>query len=80
MTPCLDSGRYRIVVISDKYARGEWAPLGFHCLNEMLKRGYPLKSIVVKSFDETRAKRSQRSRWRNRALAGGATSSSTSTC
>jgi tRNA G10 N-methylase Trm11 len=71
VTPALDSGRYCVVVIGDKYARGEWVPLGFYCLNEMLKRGYLLKSIVVKNFDETRAKRSHRSLWRYRALAGG---------
>jgi hypothetical protein len=33
LAPCLDSGRYRVVVIGDEYARGESAPLGFHCLN-----------------------------------------------
>jgi hypothetical protein len=71
VTPVLDAGRYCIVVIGDKYARGEWVPLGFYCLSEMLKRGYLLKSIVVKNFDETRAKRSHRSLWRYRALAGG---------
>ena len=71
VTPVLDSGRYCVVVIGDKYARGEWVPLGFYCLGEMLKRGYLLKSIVVKNFDETRAKRSHRSLWRYRALANG---------
>jgi len=71
VTPVLDSGRYCVVVIGDKYARGEWVPLGFHCLGEMLKRGYLLKSIVVKNFDETRAKRSHRALWRYRALANG---------
>ena len=71
MTPVLDAGRYCVVVIGDKYARGEWVPLGFYCLSEMLKRGYLLKSIVVKNFDETRAKRAHRELWRYRALAGG---------
>jgi hypothetical protein len=71
VTAVLDSGRYCIVVIGDKYARGEWIPLGFYCMHEMLKRDYTLKSIVVKNFDETRAKRGCRALWRYRALANG---------
>jgi hypothetical protein len=70
-TPYLEKGRYAVLVIGDKYARGEWIPLGFYCMNEMLKRGYVLKSIIVKNFDETRGKRMQRELWRYRALVGG---------
>jgi len=40
-------------------------------MNEVVKRGYSLKSTVVKNFDETRAKRRQKDLWRYRALSGG---------
>lgn len=69
--PFLEKGRYMAVVIGDKYARGEWIPLGFYTMQEVLQRGYALKSIVVKNFEETRAKRQEQALWRYRALAGG---------
>ncbi len=71
MTPYLEKGRYFVLVIGDKYSKGEWIPLGFYCMNEVLKRGYLLKSIIVKNFEETRGKRNQRELWRYRALVGG---------
>jgi hypothetical protein len=40
-------------------------------MNEVLERGFLLKSVVVKNFEETRAKRDQKQLWRYRALAGG---------
>jgi len=67
----LDKGRYFAVVIGDKYSRGEWIPLGFKCIEEVLKRGYQLKSIIVKNFDETKGKMNQQELWRYRALVGG---------
>jgi 16S rRNA G966 N2-methylase RsmD len=67
----LDKNRYLILVIGDKYAKGEWIPLGFYAMNEVLKRGFSLKSIVVKNFEDTSAKRHQKELWRYRALAGG---------
>ena len=70
-TPFLEKGRYFALVIGDKYSKGEWIPLGFYCMNEVLKREYLLKSIIVKNFDETRAKRNQKELWRYRALVGG---------
>jgi hypothetical protein len=70
-TPFLEEGRYFALVIGDKYAKGEWIPLGFSCMNEVLKRGYTLKSIIVKNFEETRGKRNQQELWRYRALVGG---------
>ena len=70
-TPYLEKGRYFALVIGDKYSKGEWIPLGFYCMNEVLKRGYSLKSIIVKNFEETRGKRNQKELWRYRALAGG---------
>ncbi|HUK90330.1 MAG TPA: DNA methyltransferase [Blastocatellia bacterium] len=71
MTPLLEKRRYLALVIGDKYSRGEWIPLGFRCMETVLERGYSLKSIVVKNFDETRAKRDQKQLWRYRALVGG---------
>jgi hypothetical protein len=71
ITPYLENGRYFALVVGDKYSKGEWVPLGFYCMQEVLKRGYLLKSIVVKNFEETRGKRNQKELWRYRALAGG---------
>jgi hypothetical protein len=71
VTARLEAGRYCVLVIGDKYARGQWIPLGFYCMNEVLKRGYELKSIIVKNFDQTRGKRNQKELWRYRALVGG---------
>ncbi len=70
-TPYLEEGRYLVLVIGDKYSRGEWIPLGFYCMQEVLKRGYILKSIIVKNFEGTRGKRNQQELWRYRALVGG---------
>jgi DNA methylase len=70
-TPVLEKGRFFALVIGDKYSKGQWVPLGFYCMQEVLKRGYLLKSVIVKNFDETRAKRDQRELWRYRALVGG---------
>jgi len=67
----LEKGRYLAVVIGDKYEKGEWIPLGFRLMNEVLKRNFRLKSIVVKNFEETLGKRNQKELWRYRALAGG---------
>jgi hypothetical protein len=69
--PVLDNGRYFAVVISDKYSRGNWIPLGFLTMQEVLKRKYSLKSIIIKNFDETKGKRNQKELWRYRALVGG---------
>jgi DNA methylase len=71
LLPLLDRGRYLALVIGDKYSKGEWVPLGFYCMSEVMKRGLSLKSTIVKNFEETRAKRDQKQLWRYRALAGG---------
>lgn len=71
IAPVLDAGRYLILVIGDTYARGDWVPLGFHTMEAVLRRGFSLKSIVVKNFDETLGKRAQKGLWRYRALLGG---------
>lgn len=67
----LDRGRYLALVIGDKYEKGEWLPLGFLTMNEVLSRGFTLKSIIVKNFEETTGKRQQKELWQYRALVGG---------
>jgi len=67
----LDKGRYLVIVIGDKYSKGDWIPLGFQTMNEALKRGFSLKSIIVKNFEDTSGKRNQKELWRYRALVGG---------
>ena len=69
--PILEHKRYLSLVIGDKYANSEWLPLGFYSMQEILKRNFKLKSIIVKNFKETKAKQNQQSLWRYRALAGG---------
>ncbi|HKV38442.1 MAG TPA: DNA methyltransferase [Blastocatellia bacterium] len=71
VSPHLEKGRCCALVVGDKYSKGEWIPLGFYCMQAVLSRGYSLKSIVVKNFEETRAKRDQKQLWRYRALVGG---------
>ncbi|MEM3860712.1 MAG: DNA methyltransferase, partial [Candidatus Micrarchaeaceae archaeon] len=63
ITPFLEKGRYFALVIGDKYSKGEWIPLGFYCMQEVVKRGYLLKSIIVKNFEETKGKRNQQHLW-----------------
>lgn len=67
----LDKGRYCALVIGDKYSGGEWIPLAFYTMQEFLKRGYKLKSTIVKNFEETKGKMNQKELWRYRALVGG---------
>jgi len=69
--PYLEKDRYLGIVIGDKYFKGTWIPLGFYIMNEVLKREFSLKSIIVKNFEQTRGKRNQQELWRYRALVGG---------
>lgn len=69
--PLLDRGRFMALVIGDKYARGDWIPLGFLAMQAVMQRGFALKSIVVKNVDGTAGKRARRELWRYRALVGG---------
>jgi len=69
--PLLDKKRFCAVVIGDKYESGEWIPLGFYVMQEMISKGFKLKSTIIKNFDQTTAKRNQKELWRYRALAGG---------
>ena len=64
----LEHGRYIVVVIGDKYSQGRWIPLNFYCINEMMKLGLVLKSIVIKNMAGNRAKINRDSIWRYRAL------------
>ena len=48
-----------------------YGTIGFYCMQEVLKREYLLKSIIIKNFEETRGKRNQGELWRYRALVGG---------
>lgn len=67
----LDENRYMALVIGDKFAGGELIPLGFLLMQEVLKRKFKLKSIIVKNFEQTKGKQSQKELWRYRALKGG---------
>jgi len=72
VTPLLDDGRFLALVIGDKYAKGEWIPLGFLTMNEVIKAGYILKSIIVKNMSgNERGKGIANNLWRYRALKGG---------
>jgi DNA modification methylase len=70
-TSVLDKGRYLVVVIGDKYSKGDWIPLGFLVMNEIMKKNFSLKSVIIKNFEETAGKRNQKELWRYRALVGG---------
>ncbi|MEG0764305.1 MAG: DNA methyltransferase [Oscillospiraceae bacterium] len=65
----LENGRYCATVIGDKYANSEIVPLGFLCMNLFLERGFQLKAILVKNFEDTKGKSNQKAIWRYRALA-----------
>ena len=64
----LEKNRYCACVIGDKYANSEIVPLGFHCMNLFLFRGFKLKAILVKNFEDTKGKANQKAIWRYRAL------------
>ncbi len=67
----LERDRYLVLVIGDKYSKGEWIPLGFYTMQMVMNEGFKLKSIVVKNIEENRGKRGQYSLWRYRALKDG---------
>lgn len=71
VTAVLQPKRFLAVVIGDKYSGQNWVPLGFLTMQRMQNMGLNLKSIIVKNFEDTLGKRSQRELWRYRALAGG---------
>lgn len=65
----LDKNRYIVIVIGDKYTKGQWIPLGFYCMNEAQKLGLTLKSVIIKNMEGNRAKQNKEAIWRYRALA-----------
>jgi len=68
----LEAGRFAVLVIGDKYARGELIPLGFYCLAALQRVGFRPKAIVVKNITgNERGKGRDSGLWRYRALAGG---------
>lgn len=67
----LESQRYMVIVIGDKYQNSEWVPLGFYCMQKAQELNFKLKSIIVKNFDETKGKANQKALWRYRALSNG---------
>jgi len=67
----LEEKRFLVLVIGDKYSRGEWVPLSFYTMQKVLENGYKLKSIVVKNIVGNRAKRNLEHFWRRRALKWG---------
>ncbi|MDD3376866.1 MAG: DNA methyltransferase [Candidatus Riflebacteria bacterium] len=68
-TKYLEKNRYCAIVIGDKYANSQVVPLGFHCMNLLIEKGFSLKAILVKNFGETKGKENQQGIWRYRALA-----------
>ena len=64
----LEKGRYLVIVIGDKYTKGQWIPLGFYCMNEAQKIGLTLKSVIIKNMAGNRAKQNKEGIWRYRAL------------
>ena len=62
------TGSYIAVVIGDNYRSGEWIPLGFYCMQEGMKLGLKLKSVIVKNMSGNRAKIQKEGIWRYRAL------------
>jgi hypothetical protein len=66
----LDPGRFMILVIGDKYERSRWVPLAFKTMGYAERRGFVLKSIVVKNMEGNRAKRTSSRLWARRAIAG----------
>ena len=68
-TKYLEKNRYCAIVMGDKYANSQIVPLGFHCMNLFLQKGFIMKAILVKNFDKTKGKLNQKAIWRYRALA-----------
>ncbi len=68
----LESGRFAVLVIGDKYEDKELIPLGFLSMEQMNRVGFRTKSIIVKNMvGNERGKGKASNLWRYRALAGG---------
>jgi hypothetical protein len=68
----LEPGRFAVLIIGDKYTKGELIPLGFYCMERMQRAGFCAKGIVVKNITGNEVGKGRDSNlWRYRALAGG---------
>jgi len=68
----LQPGRFAALVIGDKYAASQLAPLGFLCMQAMNRAGFRTRSIVVKNIVGNEAAKGRASNlWRYRALKHG---------
>jgi hypothetical protein len=68
----LQPGRFAILVIGDKYARGELVPLGFGAMQVMNDAGFRTRSIIVKNIEGNEIGKGRANNlWRYRALRGG---------
>jgi 16S rRNA G966 N2-methylase RsmD len=68
----LAPGRFAVLIIGDKYEKGELLPLGFWCMERLNQVGFRTKAIVVKNIEgNERGKGRSTNLWRYRALAGG---------
>jgi 16S rRNA G966 N2-methylase RsmD len=68
----LAPGRFAVLIIGDKYEKGELIPLGFWCMERLNRIGFQTKAIVVKNIEgNERGKGRASNLWRYRALAGG---------
>lgn len=68
----LENGRFAALIIGDKYAKGEYYPLSFGCMERMNRAGFITKAVIVKNIEgNEKAKGKQANLWRYRALYGG---------
>ncbi len=68
----LAPGRFLGLVIGDYYAKGEWVPLGFECMQVCREAGLVLKAINVKDIQgNERGKGKNTNLWKYRALKQG---------
>ncbi len=68
----LAPGRFGVLVIGDKYKRGELIPLGWLCMERMIEAGFRIKGLVVKNIEGNEiGKGKGENLWRYRALRGG---------
>ena len=68
----LEKGRFAALIIGDKYAKGQYYPLSFGCMERMNRIGFKTKAVIVKDIQgNERAKGKDAQLWRYRALYGG---------
>ncbi len=68
----LEKGRFAALIIGDKYAKGQYYPLSFDCMERMNKVGFKTKAVIVKDIQgNEKAKGKDAQLWRYRALYGG---------